>query len=96
MAQGRRWDGGVQMTRASVPPRAAAVVGRRPCARHVQPTSQQFAGSRAWSFPLPPQNAAEAAAKPLIELFETATDVSHPKVSDPPPQERGQVGHRTR
>ena len=96
VAQSRRRDGGVHMTRARVPPRAAPIIGRRPGACQVEPTAQQFAGSRAWSLPLPPQKAAEAAAKPRIELFKAAADVGHPKVPDPAAQERFQVGHRPR
>src|SRR6185295_4919020 len=93
-AQRGRRDSRVHVTGARVPPRAVPVAGRDTGARGVKAAAHKLLGSGPWSLPLPPQDAAESATKPRIELVEAAADVGHPKVSHPSAKERRQVGDR--
>jgi hypothetical protein len=67
-AQRSRRDSRVHVTRARIPPWAAPVKGRRGSARLVKATPHQLLRPSAWSLPLPPQKAAQSAAKPRVEL----------------------------
>ena len=65
----------VHVARTGVPPRSTTVESGSGGASRVDTTAAEFAEARAWSLPLPPQNAAQFTAKPPVEFLEHAFDV---------------------
>jgi hypothetical protein len=76
-------DGMVHVGRSRVPPWAMPVVGAGECSMALEPQLHEPFCPRARSLPLPPQNAAQPATQPLVQLLEGSLDLGLLEVRDP-------------
>ena len=88
-----RGHGRVHVARAGIPPRPPAVEGGCPREGHVEAPPAEFAETSAWALPLSPDDAAQLAAQPLIDVLETRLDVCQPEIRHPAPEDEAEVLH---
>ena len=73
----------IHVTRPGIPPGTVAVVGGDLCPRQIQTVLAELPQTRAWTFPLPPENATQLSTYPRIQFSQDPSDLDQPKVSDP-------------
>jgi hypothetical protein len=73
----------VHVGSAALPPRAATIGGRLPCPDCIEARPNQMLRASKWALPVPPEQRAQLAPDPAIELFQHPTffyesEVGHP------------------
>ena len=84
-------EGIVHVTGPGTPPGTETVVGRLTCALRRKTSLPQSCGARGWSFPLPPEGAAQPAPQPAVQFLENPFRFRQPEIGDPAAQDRGEV-----